>query len=128
MFKKMIIVIMAMVMAMSMIACTGADAAEVTPETMPGIIGLEYLEMFIDLNERYNNGEFEDDYVITMTEVDGYWYVGLEGESDAYWNQGAMGIYDHMPNEDEIKTLWNNRVDCDVISDTIEEFETHGES
>ena len=127
MFKKMIIVIMAMVMAMSMIACAKADAAEVIPETMPGIIGVEHMDEMIEMDKRYDNGETIYHYTITMINSEGYWVVFLEGETDAYWNQGAMGIYEHMPTEDEIKTLWNNRVDCDVITDTIEEFETQKE-
>ena len=127
MFKKMIIVVMAIIVVMSTVACTSADAAGITPETVPGIIGLEHIGPVMELNERYINGEFEDDYRIDMVNGEGYWVVYLEGESDAYWNQAALGIYDHMPNEEEINILWNNRVVYDVIDEAIEEFENQKE-
>ena len=122
MFKKMIIMVMVVIVAMSAVACTSVNAVGNTPETVPGIVGYEHVDHFIDADNRYNNGEDVYDYLITMAEVDGFWLVQLEGDTDAYWDQSAIGMYDHMPTEEEIDFLWANRIDCDVLSDMIEKL------
>ena len=122
MFKKMIIMVMVVIVAMSTVACTSVDAVSNTPETVPGFVGYEHVDRFIDADNRYNNGEDVYDYVITMVEIDDFWYVHLEGITDAYWDQAAVGIYDHAPTEEEIDFLWTNRIDYDVLNDKLEEL------
>lgn len=127
MFKKMIIVVMAMVVAMSSIACTSVNAAGITPETIPGIVGVEHIESVMESVNRYYDEGIDPDYTVEMFNIEGYWVVYLEGEADAYWNQAAAGFYDHMPTEEEIDFLWTNRVDYDVIDEAMEEFENQKE-
>ena len=122
MFKKMIIMVMAMIVAMSTVACKSSDAVSNAPEVIPGIVGVEHIEAAVELDNRMDNGEFEYDYTINMAYAEGLWIVYIEGYADAYWGQDAAGIYDHFPTNDEIDYLWSMRIDYDVLSDTMEEL------
>lgn len=122
MFKKMIIMVMVAIVALSAVACTSVDAASITPETVPGIVGYEHIDRFVDTLTRFNSGEDVYDYTVEMLECDGFWYVGLAGETEAYRDQAAVGIYDHAPTEEEINFLWTNRVSQDVLMNAFEEM------
>ena len=123
MFKKMIVMVMVVIVALSTVACMSVDAVESTPETVPGIVGYEHIDRFIDAANRDANGEEVYDYTIEMIRCDdGFWYVSLTGETDAYWDQVAIGLYDHAPTEEEIDYLWSVRVNEDMLYDKLEEL------
>ena len=124
MFKKMIIMVMAMAMivAMSTVECKSADAVSNAPEVVPGIVGVEHIDAAVELDNRMDNGELEFDYTINMAYAEGLWFVYIEGYADEYWGQDAAGIYDHVPTEEEIDYLWSMRIDYEVLDEKMEEL------
>lgn len=126
MFKKMFTMIMVMAMMVGIVAVP-ANAVVLSEEGRADFVGMEYFEAVYELNKRHENGEFEIDYELQMVHVEDYWVVNLEGEADAYWGYSAMGIYDHMPTEEEIDILWANRMTDDEFIELFEKYETQYE-
>lgn len=120
MFKR--IITMIMVMAMIGAFAMSASAVCMSENGRPGVIGMEYLDDILYLNDLYLNEEIEIGYTIEMVHVEDYWMVLLEGDADEYEGLSAMGIYDHMPTEDEIDILWANRMTDDEFNDLMEQY------
>lgn len=106
MFKKFTAIAMTLVI---MLGCAiGVSALCASEEDRPGIVGAELVDIIMELEDSYWNDEIEIPYEARMICVEGYWVVYLEGyDVDDYY---AAGFYDHMPNEEEIKILWANRM------------------
>lgn len=114
--KKIIAIILGVIMAISLAACNSqTEASEVH---CPGLIGLEHLDAVKGLNDRHAAGEIKMDYEIKMGQCEGYWVVYLEGEvgEDTY---AAGGFYNHMPSDEELDILWNNKVPYDQFMDLL---------
>ena len=120
MFKRIITMIMVMVMIGAF--AMSASAVCLSEDGRPGIVGMEYLDDIMYLNELYVNEDLEVDYRVEMVPVENYWMVVLEGEADEYVGLMAMGIYDHMPTEDEIDVLWANRMTEDEFNNLMEQY------
>ncbi len=123
MFKKIISTMLALVVVIG--GAIGASAVCASEESRPGIIGLEYLDAIIELDELYQNDEFELQYRIEMDHVEDYWMVSLEGESVEGYT--AIGFYDHYPTEEELDILWANRLTEDELDILIEELNSQEE-
>ena len=118
--KKIITMIMVMCMVIGTCALS-VDALCTTENSRPDIVGMEHFEAIMDLNERHINGEVEVPYNIEMVHVEGYWCVAIEGNGD-FSDYCAYGMYDHMPNEEEIDILWANRMLEDEMIDLMDKY------
>lgn len=115
MFKKLMVIVLAMVM---ITACGIPAYATCMSETdRPTIIGTELIDR---VNELDAEGVLCD-YDIYMGRYDDLWVVGLEG-TNMYTGWAAMGFYDHMPDENEIDVLWANRMPVDTLNDLVNEM------
>lgn len=121
MFKRMFTMIMVMAMIIGTFAVS-AGAVCLSNDGRPDIIGLEHLDIVMEIDERLNNDEIELDYMIEMCQVEGYWCVYLTGEADAYYDYEAFGMYNHMPTEEEIDILWANRMLSDELYDLMDKY------
>lgn len=121
MFKRIITMILVVVMCMGVFAgCASAGCK--SEEGRPGIVGVEYLDKVMEIDERYDNGDVVFDYTVRMAQAEDYWIVYLEGEADEYYGYVAVGIYDHVPDEKEIDILWANRMLEDEIVNILEQY------
>lgn len=120
MFKKVIVSMVVMVMAIC--GTISVHALCMSEEGRPGIVGAEHIKTIIEIDERWEADDRDVDYEITMTQVEGYWIVMMEGFADAYYGYSALGIYDHMPSEDEVNILWANRMLEDELYDLMDEY------
>lgn len=122
MYKKVIgIILVAMIMfTCGVVTAKALSAPEKVEQT--GIIGAEYIDELMEIDERWNEDGIELTYNIEISHVEDYWLVYLEGWADEYYGYDAVGIYDHMPTEEEIDILWNNRMDYDELSDLLEKY------
>jgi hypothetical protein len=118
MFKAIISSVMALAISLSV----GVEEVDRIVQQPAGIIGTEYVEIIKDLDERWDNDEIEIEYMIEMTQVEGYWVVHMWGYCDRTEDQEAFGMYDHMPSEEEINELWENRVPEDTLYDLMKEY------
>ena len=119
--KKIITMIMVMCMVIGTCAMS-VDALCTAEDNRPDIVGMEHFEAIKELNDRYNENDMEIAYTIEMVHVEGYWCVVLTGEADEYYDYRAYGMYDHMPNEEEIDILWANRMLEDEMNDLFERY------
>lgn len=117
---KKLVTIMVIMISM-IIGAVSVNAVCLTEDSRPGIIGTEYIETVRELNELVENDEIEIPYQIEMAHVDGYWAVLLEGQCQ-YEGYEALGLYDHMPNEEDIEILWANRMTEDELRDLCEQY------
>jgi hypothetical protein len=123
MFKKFITIMMVvMVIGMVIGGVITTSASHASEDNEPDIVGIEYIETIIELEERWENDEIEIDYSVESVYIDGYWMVVMEGESDEYDGYMALGIYDHTPSDKEIDILWANRMLEDELYDLMEEY------
>lgn len=120
MFKKVIVVMVVMIMAIG--GAVGVNALCMSEEGRPGIVGAEHIDTILEIEERWNEDDRDVDYDITMTQAEGYWIVLMEGFADEYYGYSAMGIYDHFPAEEEINILWANRMLEDELYDLMDEY------
>ena len=120
MFKKFITMMMVMIMVIG--STITANAVCASEDDRPNIIGIEHIEGFIDACERLDEDGYELEYDITMVRVEGYWFVELEGWADEYYDYCAVGIYDHVPSEEEIDILWANRMLEDELCDLMDKY------
>lgn len=114
MFKKIIAFAIAM-----MVITTGAVNANAlcgSEDDRPGIIGAEYADIIAEIDERVDVA-----YEICMGRAEGYWVVLIEGQND-YSDYIALGMYDHMPNAEEIEILWANRMLEDEMEVLIDQL------
>ena len=120
MFKKMISIVMVMVV---MIGCTiSASAVCASEDGRPGIIGIEYYDAVMEIDELYNNDEIEIPYCIEMQHANDIWVVYLTG-CDAYSDYEAFGIYDHAPTSEDFEILWANRLTSDELNELLNSLE-----
>ena len=120
MFKRMFTMIMVMAMIISTFALS-AGAVCVSEEGRPDIIGMEYYNTVNEISELYEKESRDPDYSITMTHVEGYWVVTLDGWADEYRDYTAYGIYDHYPTKEEIDIQWTNRMTDDEYDNLMTE-------
>lgn len=120
MFKKVNIVTVVMVMAIC--GTIGVSALCMSEDGRPGIVGVEHIDTILEIEERWNTDDRDVDYEITMTQVEGYWIVLMEGFADAYYGYSALGIYDHVPTGKEIDILWANRMLDDELYDLMDTY------
>lgn len=115
--KKIIAILLVLIMAISCTAC-GSKAESAKDIHCPGFIGLEHLDVIKELDNRIETGELQQPYTIEMGQVEGYWavYLTCELEDDTY---EAVGLYDHMPTQEEFDILWENRVPWHQLSDLL---------
>lgn len=119
MFNAIMTKVLAVVMCLSMCVSN----AEVAVHKPAGIIGGEYVDAIIELDERWDNDEIELEYMIEMVHVEDYWMVYLRGYSEVTEDYAAMGIYTHMPTEDDINELWRNRVLTSELNTLMNEYQ-----
>lgn len=105
--KKIIVIMLVVMIAVCSVACT--PTAKANEINFPGLIGLEHLDKAKDLNARYEAGQIQPEYEITMGQLEDYWVVYLEGEVDGE-TYAAGGFYDHVPSMEEIDILWTVKV------------------
>lgn len=117
MFKKIISAMLALVIVIG--GAVSASAACASEDGRPGVIGMDYLEAIEEIDEK---NEIEIPYVISMAHVDRYWAVTIEGTVDTF-DYIAVGIYDHYPTEEEMNTLWANRLTDDEMDNLLEGFD-----
>ena len=117
MFKRMITLIIA-VMAISLNAIN-ANAMCLSEDGRPDIIGMEHFDKIDEICARE---EFEIEYEINMYCVEDYWVVSITGKADGLEDYMAFGMYDHIPNEEEINTLWANRMLEDELYELAEQY------
>lgn len=119
---KKLVTIMVMMITM-IIGAVSVNAVCLTEDSRPGIVGTEYIEIIKEIDELVNDHEIEIPYQIEMAHAEGYWAVYLEGQHQ-YEDYEALGLYDHMPNEEDIEILWANRMTEDELRDLCEQYGT----
>ena len=120
MFKRMITLIIA-VMAIGSIAIN-ANAMCLSEDGRPDIIGMEHFDKIDEICARE---EFEIEYEINMYRAEDYWAVSITGKADGLEDYIAFGMYDHIPNEEEINTLWANRMLEDELYELAEQYASY---
>lgn len=122
MFKKVTMIALVVVVTITLLAIP-ANAMAMSESDRP--IGFIGIDIYTKMKQEFmlsGKDELETEYMAEMANFNGYWIVQLSGATKANEDYAAAGIYDHFPTEEEMATLWANRIESDKLDEIMDEL------
>lgn len=122
MFKKVTMIALVAMVMITLLAIP-ANAMSMSESDRP--IGFIGIDIYAKMKQEFmlsGEDELETEYLVEMANCNGYWIVELSGANDANEDYAAAGVYDHFPTEEEMATLWANRIESDKLDEIMDEL------